>query len=125
MIASINPATGETLRTFEAATAAEIDACVARADAAWHAYRRTSFAERANWLTAAAQILESDQDRLGRLMTLEMGKPIAPALFSREPTACIAVRSVCSTSGTRWWWLTRLHFPRDYKPRVSTISTWM
>jgi succinate-semialdehyde dehydrogenase/glutarate-semialdehyde dehydrogenase len=79
MIASINPATGETLRTFEAATAAEIDACVARADAAWHAYRRTSFAERANWLTAAAQILESDQDRLGRLMTLEMGKPIAAA----------------------------------------------
>ena len=79
MIASINPATGETLRTFEAATAAEIDACVARADAAWHSYRRTSFAERAGWLTAAAQILENEQDRLGRLMTLEMGKPIAAA----------------------------------------------
>jgi succinate-semialdehyde dehydrogenase/glutarate-semialdehyde dehydrogenase len=79
MIASINPATGETLRTFEAATAAEIDACVARADAAWHSYRRTSFAARAGWLTAAAQILENEQDRLGRLMTLEMGKPIAAA----------------------------------------------
>jgi len=79
MIASINPATGEIIRTFEAATAAEIDAALARADAAWHAYRRTSFAARASWLTAAAQILENEQDRLGSLMALEMGKPIAPA----------------------------------------------
>ena len=79
MIASINPATGEITRTFEAATEAEIDAALARADAAWHSYRRTSFAARAGWLIAAARILESDQDRLGRLMTLEMGKPIAAA----------------------------------------------
>jgi succinate-semialdehyde dehydrogenase/glutarate-semialdehyde dehydrogenase len=79
MIASINPASGETLRTFEAATEAEIDAALARADAAWHFYRRTSFAARAGWLTASARILENEQDRLGRLMTLEMGKPIAAA----------------------------------------------
>ncbi len=79
MIASINPATGEIVRTFEAATEAEIDAALARADAAWRSYRRTPFAARAGWLTAAAGILESEQDRLGRLMTLEMGKPIAAA----------------------------------------------
>ena len=79
MIASINPATGEIIRTFEAATAAEIDACLTRADAAWHAYRRTPFAARAGWLIAAAGILEDERDRLGRLMTLEMGKPIAAA----------------------------------------------
>ena len=79
MIASINPANGEIIRTFEAATEAEIEAALARADAAWHAYRRTPLAARAGWLTAAAQILENEQDRLGRLMTLEMGKPIAAA----------------------------------------------
>ncbi|MGB9457063.1 MAG: NAD-dependent succinate-semialdehyde dehydrogenase [Bryobacteraceae bacterium] len=79
MIASINPATGEIIRTFEAATEAEIDAALARADAAWHSYRRTSFVARAGWLIAAARILESEQDRLGRLMTLEMGKPIGAA----------------------------------------------
>ncbi len=79
MIASINPATGEIIRTFEAATEAEIDAALARADAAWHSYRCTSFAARSGWLTAAAGILASEQDRLGRLMTLEMGKPIAAA----------------------------------------------
>ena len=79
MIASINPATGEILQTFEAATEAQVEAALERADAAWHAYRRTSFAERAGWLRAAAAILENEQDRLGRIMTIEMGKPIAAA----------------------------------------------
>jgi succinate-semialdehyde dehydrogenase/glutarate-semialdehyde dehydrogenase len=79
MIASINPATGEILQTFAAASEAQIEAALERADAAWRAYRRTSFAERARWLSAAAAILENEQDRLGRIMTIEMGKPIAAA----------------------------------------------
>src|SRR5471030_1020558 len=79
MIASINPATGETLRTFEALTDAQIDEKIARADTAYRAYRHTSFAERAWWLEAAAEILEAEQDQFGRIMTLEMGKPIGAA----------------------------------------------
>jgi len=79
VIASINPATGETLRTFEALTGAQIDDRIARADAAYRKHRRTSFAERARWLEAAAEILESEKDRFGRIMTLEMGKPIGAA----------------------------------------------
>jgi succinate-semialdehyde dehydrogenase/glutarate-semialdehyde dehydrogenase len=79
MIASINPATGETLRTFEALTDAQVDDALARADAAWRAYRRTPLAGRARWLSAAADILEREKDRLGRIMTLEMGKPIGAA----------------------------------------------
>jgi succinate-semialdehyde dehydrogenase / glutarate-semialdehyde dehydrogenase len=79
MIASINPATGETLFTFDAMTDAEVDAALARADSAWHMYRRTQLADRARWLAAAAGILEDEKDRLGRIMTIEMGKPIAAA----------------------------------------------
>jgi succinate-semialdehyde dehydrogenase/glutarate-semialdehyde dehydrogenase len=79
MIASINPATGETLRTFEALTDAQVDDKIARADAAYRKLRQTSFAERAAWLKAAAEILESEKDQLGRIMTLEMGKPIGAA----------------------------------------------
>ena len=80
MIASINPATGETLRTFEPLTdRADRRRACARADAAYRAYRHTPFAERARWLHAAAEILESEKDRLGRIMTLEMGKPIGAA----------------------------------------------
>src|SRR5687767_2821580 len=79
MIASINPATGETVRTFDALTVNQIEDKLARADTAWRAYRRTELADRARWLNAAAAILESEQDRLGRIMTLEMGKPIRAA----------------------------------------------
>jgi len=79
MIASINPATGETLGTFEPLTDAQIEDRLARADRAWRSYRRTSFPDRAHWLSAAAEILESEKDRIGRIMTLEMGKPIGAA----------------------------------------------
>jgi len=92
MIASINPVNGEIVRTFEAATEAEVEAALTRADAAWHSYRRTSFAARGGWLTAAASILENEQDRLGRLMTLEMGKPIAAA--RAEAAKCALDRKV-------------------------------
>jgi succinate-semialdehyde dehydrogenase/glutarate-semialdehyde dehydrogenase len=79
MIASINPATGETLRTFEPLSDSQIDEALARADAAWRMYRRTPLAGRARWLSAAADILEQEKDRLGRIMTIEMGKPIGAA----------------------------------------------
>ncbi len=52
---------------------------IARSEAAFHRYRSTSFADRARWLENAAQILESEKDRLGRIMTREMGKPIVAA----------------------------------------------
>ncbi|MBS1858143.1 MAG: NAD-dependent succinate-semialdehyde dehydrogenase [Acidobacteria bacterium] len=90
MIATVNPATGETVRTFPALSADETDARIARADAAFHSYRRTSFAERRRWLARAAEILESEQDAFGRLMTLEMGKPIVAARqeAAKCATAC-------------------------------------
>src|ERR1017187_8051039 len=70
---------GETLRTFEELTDAQLDQKLAGAEKAYRTYRRTSFADRARWLAAAADILESEKDRIGRLMTLEMGEPIAAA----------------------------------------------
>src|SRR4051795_12997130 len=90
MIASINPATGETLRVFEPLTDSEVDARLARAQSAYRSYRRTSFTDRARWLTAAADILEHERDALGRMMTLEMGKPIgaARAEAAKCATAC-------------------------------------
>lgn len=90
MIASINPATGETLRSFSELSPQEIEDKLARADAAFHKYRRTTYRERAAWLTKAAEILEAEQDRLGRIMTLEMGKPIgsARAEAAKCATAC-------------------------------------
>ncbi len=87
-IATINPATGETLRTFAALSGSELEEKLARAQAAFGAHRRTSFSRRAEWMLAAARIIEEEQERFARLMTLEMGKPLAQA--RAEAAKCAA-----------------------------------
>jgi succinate-semialdehyde dehydrogenase/glutarate-semialdehyde dehydrogenase len=78
-IASINPATGETLRTFDAMTETEIERRLENASRAFREYRRVPIAGRASRMLRAAEILEREKDRFGKLMTSEMGKPIKSA----------------------------------------------
>src|SRR5579864_6520338 len=78
-IATINPATGETIRTFEALSPAELEAKIQRSADAFRLHRRTSFADRASRMKRAAEILESEKDRFAHIMTLEMGKPLKSA----------------------------------------------
>jgi succinate-semialdehyde dehydrogenase/glutarate-semialdehyde dehydrogenase len=78
-IASVNPATGETLRTFDSLGADEIEQRLARAAAAFTRHRRTDFATRAEMMRAAAGFLTADEDSLARTITLEMGKPLKAA----------------------------------------------
>ncbi|MFL6230955.1 MAG: NAD-dependent succinate-semialdehyde dehydrogenase [Pyrinomonadaceae bacterium] len=78
-IATINPATGETIKEFAPLTEQEIDEKLKRAVEAFRAHRRTSFAERAQKLQRAAEILEAEKDVFARLMTVEMGKPVRSA----------------------------------------------
>jgi succinate-semialdehyde dehydrogenase/glutarate-semialdehyde dehydrogenase len=79
LILSTNPANGEVIKSFEPLTGLQIAEKILRADVAFRQYRRTSFKQRAGWLLQAAIILESDREAFGRLMTLEMGKPLAAA----------------------------------------------
>ncbi len=78
-IATVNPATGETLKTFDALTPDEVDSRLERAAVAFASYRLTSFAERAGWMRAAADILDAETDDVAALMTTEMGKTISSA----------------------------------------------
>jgi succinate-semialdehyde dehydrogenase/glutarate-semialdehyde dehydrogenase len=78
-IASINPTNGETLKTFAALDSRQIEDRLAKADGAFETYRRTAFAERANWLNEAANLLEREKAELARIMTLEMGKLLRAA----------------------------------------------
>jgi succinate-semialdehyde dehydrogenase/glutarate-semialdehyde dehydrogenase len=78
-IATINPATGEVLQTFAALTDEEIEGKLQQAAAAFRLHRRTSFAERAEKMRRAAQILDDERERFARLMTIEMGKPLQAA----------------------------------------------
>lgn len=88
-IASINPTTGETLKTFEALSKAQIEEKLQRASDTFRTYRETSFAERSNMMTRAAEILEAEKQDLARIMTLEMGKPIKGAVGEAEKCAWV------------------------------------
>ncbi len=89
-IATINPATGETIETFEPLSSAALEQKVARAHAAFRSFRQTPVAERAQKLRRAADILDGEKEQLGQLMTLEMGKTIGSAIAEAQKcaTAC-------------------------------------
>jgi succinate-semialdehyde dehydrogenase/glutarate-semialdehyde dehydrogenase len=78
-IATVNPATGERVREFDALTADELERKVQLAADTFRSYRLTSYAERADKLHAAADILDAEATELGRIATLEMGKTLAAA----------------------------------------------
>jgi succinate-semialdehyde dehydrogenase / glutarate-semialdehyde dehydrogenase len=78
-IATVNPATGETIKTFDELSDDEIDRRLEAAAVAFAAYRRTTFAQRAAWLTAAAEILDAEKEDVARMMTTEMGKTLVSA----------------------------------------------
>src|ERR1700736_298082 len=89
-IASINPTTGEIVKTFQPLSEAEIEKKLQLAVAAFRAERKTPFADRARRMLKAAEILERDKDKFAHLMTLEMGKPYKAAVAEavKCTTAC-------------------------------------
>ncbi len=79
-IATINPTTGKTEIIIEPHTADEVNALIGEAHEASRLLRATTFAQRAQWLHATADILEDQAEGLGELITVEMGKPIAQSV---------------------------------------------
>jgi succinate-semialdehyde dehydrogenase/glutarate-semialdehyde dehydrogenase len=79
-IATVNPTTGETLQVFHALDDAQIDAAIERAVRGFEVNAKRSFSERAARMRRAADLLEERQKELGRLITVEMGKPIKASI---------------------------------------------
>ncbi|MDX1547996.1 MAG: NAD-dependent succinate-semialdehyde dehydrogenase [Rhodothermales bacterium] len=88
-LVSVNPADGTEIERYEPFGEDAIDACLDRAADAFARHRRTSFAERAEKMRRAASILEDRAGEWGRLMTREMGKPIAQARAEAEKCAWV------------------------------------
>lgn len=86
-IQSVNPATGEVLRHFEALIADEVEVRLQRAEDCFARYRLTAPSRRATWLAEAARLLLAEKERLGHTMTLEMGKTLASAIAEVEKCA--------------------------------------
>jgi succinate-semialdehyde dehydrogenase/glutarate-semialdehyde dehydrogenase len=88
-ITTVNPATGQILRTFEAMTGPEIEATLQRSVAAFAINRERSFADRATLMRAAADALDARSDELGKLITTEMGKPVKAAVAEVQKCALV------------------------------------
>jgi succinate-semialdehyde dehydrogenase/glutarate-semialdehyde dehydrogenase len=88
-IATINPATGETVKTFSALSATEVEEKLTRAQTTFEQYRQIPLSQRGEWLKTAADILERDRVAYGKIMTLEMGKPIKSAIAEVEKCALV------------------------------------
>ncbi len=88
-IATINPATGEMLKSFEPHNEAEIAAKLDLAQQAYQQYRSASFQERSQLLAKAADILEQDKADFAKLMTQEMGKTYKSAIAETEKCAWV------------------------------------
>jgi succinate-semialdehyde dehydrogenase/glutarate-semialdehyde dehydrogenase len=79
-IVSINPATGEVLKSFQPLSGTEIESKLQSASAAFAKHKTLAFRERAAKMRKAAEILEDEKAALGRMMTAEMGKPLQSAV---------------------------------------------
>jgi len=88
-IATINPATGETLKTFSPLRENEIEQRLERSVRGAEINRHRSFAERASLMRKAADLLDQRQRQLGALMTTEMGKPIKAAIAEVNKCALV------------------------------------
>lgn len=88
-IATINPATGETVKTFEPLTDTEIEAKLALSQQAYLSYRRLPIEQRGEWMKAAADIVEQESERFGKIMTLEMGKTFKSAVAEAKKCALV------------------------------------
>ena len=88
-IASINPATLKTLKTFEPLDPATVDRKLSEAAAAFESYRSTTFTQRSAWLHSAADVLDADKRRFAELAVIEMGKPIRQAIAEVEKCAWV------------------------------------
>ena len=79
-IATVNPATGKAEMIIEPHSPEEVEQRISEAAEAWAVLRQTSFAQRGEWMRAAAALLDDDAEGLGELITIEMGKPIAQSV---------------------------------------------
>lgn len=92
-IATIDPTTGELVREFAAHTPAQVEEILAKADAANVLMAKTTFAQRAEWMRRAADLLDADLEHAATLAVLEMGKTIGTAKYEVTKSA----------NGMRWY----------------------
>lgn len=88
-IQTINPTTGKVEKTFSELTKIEVYELVEKAHDAFLEWRKTDFATRSKLMKKAAEILKEQKEYYGKILTLEMGKPITQAIAEVEKCAWV------------------------------------
>jgi len=88
-IQSVNPATGETIETYDELPSSTTALVVDRTHDRFLSWRQTTFEERAELMRAAARCLRDKVELHARLMALEMGKPLREGRAEVEKCAWV------------------------------------
>src|SRR5262245_37335518 len=84
---AVNPATGETLKTYEEMAPEQVSRVIEHAHTAFLDWRQTDFVERARVMKRAGQMLRDQADEYATLMAHEMGKPVTDGRAEAEKCA--------------------------------------
>jgi len=88
-IVAVNPATGETIKTYDEMSPDQAKNAVEKSHHAYLFWRKTSFSERSSLMRQAAQVLRDNVEEYARVMALEMGKPIRDGRSETEKCAWV------------------------------------
>jgi succinate-semialdehyde dehydrogenase/glutarate-semialdehyde dehydrogenase/succinyl-CoA reductase len=99
-IETVNPANGKVIKRFRVATRTDVEKSVERARKAFEKWRQFTPAKRAGFLQRAAELFRSKKDKLGRTITIEMGKTIKEAV--PEVTKCAWAMEYFAENGPRF-----------------------
>lgn len=88
-IQTINPATGNLIKTFTPFTQSVIEEKLQLASHAFYKWKKSSFATRKKLMIAVAQNLQQNKAKYAELITIEMGKPIAQSETEIEKCAWV------------------------------------
>ncbi|WP_206108249.1 NAD-dependent succinate-semialdehyde dehydrogenase [Paludisphaera soli] len=100
MLRSVNPYTGQTLKTFEEMSEDEVDRAVAAAHERFASWRCVPSPERARLLQRAAGLCRERRDDLARFMALEMGKRVVEG--RKEIDLCARIFDYYAENGERF-----------------------
>jgi len=86
---STNPATGEIFASFDEMSSELVKSIINEVHETQLDWKQTSFSQRKTKLKRAAEILRERKEEFGRLMSMEMGKPLTQAMGEAEKCALV------------------------------------
>lgn len=89
MLQSINPATGETVKSYESHSPEGVEKIINSVDKTWHHWRNTSFMFRSQLMQNLSSLLKTRKNELATLMAIEMGKVMREGIAEIEKCAWV------------------------------------